>query len=328
MLRGVFGSSWDTIKTMDSSDQNVKKLVFTQEGEKGAVAESVLYKYPTYADRTVICCSTQSGCPVGCRFCGTGEFFIRNLTTNEIFDQVKECLDIAFYEHGVLYSDMDKLQIMFMSMGEPMLNWDNLKSALLRINAAWPNADLLISTMAPKATDRAWEEMVDLSKEIDKIGLQFSVHEAIDEERDNLIPMKRKLTLHEMGNMGEWWADETGRRPFFNYCVHDKNNGEEEINALIENFPPEVWECTLSVICEADEGVAAANQRQRELVEKFMDKILNVGYSVRMFDPAGQDDIGGGCGQLWYVQEWAKNHPDLTKKTHGTGKERVHVPGA
>jgi 23S rRNA (adenine2503-C2)-methyltransferase len=58
---------WTSIKKINSSNENVSKFVFTTDD---AVAEAVLYKYPTYADRTVICCSTQSGCAVGCRFCG------------------------------------------------------------------------------------------------------------------------------------------------------------------------------------------------------------------------------------------------------------------
>lgn len=329
MYLGIFdeipylGNVWGRPKVVKSTDENVSKLVFTKDD---AVAEAVLYKYPTYEERTVICCSTQSGCPVGCRFCGSGEFFIRNLTSMEIYDQVKACLDIAFYEGGTLYSDMDKLQVMFMSMGEPMLNWEELEEALRLINAAWPRAKLLISTMGPMVPARVWDELIKLSVEIPEIGLQFSVHEATEEARDKLIPIHKKLTLPQIGQLGLDWGDATGRRPFFNYCVHDENNGDYAVNQLLKYFPPAVWECTLSVICEADEGVAAANQRQRSLVEDFMQKMLQVGYSVRMFDPAGQDDIGGGCGQLWYVQDWAKNHPELTHKTHGTGKDRVHAP--
>lgn len=57
---------WNKVETIASSDENVKKYVFTTDS---AVAESVLYKYPTYAQRTVICCSTMAGCPIGCRFC-------------------------------------------------------------------------------------------------------------------------------------------------------------------------------------------------------------------------------------------------------------------
>lgn len=72
-------------KIFKSSDTNVSKFVF--EGDDIAV-ESVLYRYNSYKDRTVICCSTQCGCPVGCSFCGTGKFFVRNLTSEEIVEQI------------------------------------------------------------------------------------------------------------------------------------------------------------------------------------------------------------------------------------------------
>jgi 23S rRNA (adenine2503-C2)-methyltransferase len=64
---------WSDIKRIEDGDQNVTKFVFSG-GD--AVAEAVLYRYPTYAERTVICISTQSGCPVGCRFCGAGDYFV------------------------------------------------------------------------------------------------------------------------------------------------------------------------------------------------------------------------------------------------------------
>jgi 23S rRNA (adenine2503-C2)-methyltransferase len=50
-----------------------------------------------------------------------------------------------------------------------------------------------------------------------------------------------------------------------------------------------------------------AGFRNKEVINTFMNNFLKDGYNVRMFDPAGQDDIGGGCGQLWYVQQWYKN---------------------
>ena len=89
-------------KVFESSEGNVFKYVFT---ERDYVAESVLYKYDDFYKRTVICCSTQSGCPVGCKFCGTGNRFIRNLTTDEIVNQIKTILsdknieDINFVEN-------------------------------------------------------------------------------------------------------------------------------------------------------------------------------------------------------------------------------------
>lgn len=117
-----------------------------------------------------------------------------------------------------------------------------------------------------------------------------------------------------------------GRRPFFNYCAHDKNTSEEDADRILALFDPRIWEATISVICERDESVAAANERQRELALNFQSKLGLRGYSTRCFDPAGQDDIGGGCGQLWFVQDWMKNNPELAKKSVGFGRPSVHTP--
>src|SRR5882757_3319269 len=108
-------SPWTTTRRLESTDTNVLKYVFER---ADAVAEAVLYKYPTYEARTVICCSTQSGCPVGCRFCGAGDSFVRSLTAEEIVSQVTHVLE----DEHVDAVRVERMQIMFMSMGEPMLN--------------------------------------------------------------------------------------------------------------------------------------------------------------------------------------------------------------
>jgi 23S rRNA (adenine2503-C2)-methyltransferase len=309
---------WDNVDVIQSEDCNVSKFVFTADD---AVAEAVLYKYPTYKERTVICCSTQSGCPMGCRFCGSGDYFVRNLTSDEIVDQVVKCI----IKTGYNPKDIDNLQVMFMSMGEPMLNWKNLKDALRILNEIIPNAKLLISTSAPRVGN-SFVDMTKLSKEIENIGLQFSVHESTDTARDELIPFKAKMALEEIAYTGEYWYNATGRRPFFNYCVHESNNKMDDVYRLQELFDPNIWECTLSVICERDEHVAAANARQEGLTREFTKQMSLVDYSVRMFNPAGQDDIGGGCGQLWFVQDWMKNNPDKVKPSIGNKLIKVHTP--
>ena len=85
---------WDVIlmeyKVFASSEGNVWKYVFTKQD---MVAEAVLYKYNDFYERTVICCSVMSGCPVGCTFCGTGSKFIRNLQANEIVEQIETVLN-------------------------------------------------------------------------------------------------------------------------------------------------------------------------------------------------------------------------------------------
>ena len=307
---------FDKIKNIKSSDENVMKFVFESET---AVAEAVLYKYPTYEDRTVICCSTQSGCPVGCRFCGSGNYFVRSLRAEEIVFQVDHCLS----NQGIDASKIKKFQIMVMSMGEPMLNYKELEKAFEILHVSYPQAKLLISTTAPRID---YEPLMELSEKIDTIGLQFSVHESTDEKRNQLIPFKNKLTLKEISEVGEVFLARTGRKPFFNYCAKEDNISQEDVTRLFDLFNPDVFEATISVVCESDESMSVAHVRQRELASRFSQCLIDKGYSTRMFDPSGQDDIGGGCGQLFYVQDWMKNNPDKAHKSVGFGKEVIHAP--
>ena len=307
---------WSNIRDIQSSDSNVMKFVFEKDN---AVAESVLYKYPTYEDRTVICCSTQSGCPVGCRFCGAGDYFVRNLSAEEIVSQPDYLLQFK----GIDASKIDKFQIMVMSMGEPLLNFKNLEKAFDILHSKYPNARLLISSIGPMIN---YEPVMDMCERIPTVGLQFSIQKSTDEKRNKLIPFDKKLTLQDISVVGEEFLKRSGRKPFFNYCAHELNNTEEDAGNLYNLFDPMVWEATISVICERDESIAAANARQRELAATFMARLIDRGYSTRMFDPAGQDDIGGGCGQLWFVQDWMQRNPDKARKSVGFGIDVVHAP--
>lgn len=307
---------WPDIKRIDDEAQNVAKFVFSNDT---AVAEAVLYRYPTYRERTVICCSTQSGCPVGCRFCGAGDAFVRSLSQDEIVDQVGHLLG----QVDCPANDMGRLQIMFMSMGEPLLNMKALAPAIRELYALYPKAALLISTSAP---DVDYQEVIDLSREVPTIGLQFSVHESTDEARDLLIPFKKKLSLAQIAFQGEQWARDVKRRPFFNYCAHDGNSTDVDADRLAALLSPETWEATISVVCERNDGLPATNDHQRNLAIDFSNKLLARGYNVRVFDPAGQDTIGGGCGQLWFVQKWFDEHPGMARPSVGRGKPVVHAP--
>lgn len=307
---------WSDIKRIDSAESSVCKFVYTKED---AVAESVLYKYPDYGTRTVICCSTQSGCPVGCRFCGAGDSFVRSLTSEEIVEQV----DYSIGQTSTDPQTMGRLQIMFMSMGEPLLNFKNLDRAIRTLYSKYPKAALLISTIGPRID---YGPVRQLSVEIPTVGLQFSVHKSTDEERNKLIPFKNKLTLNEIADEGLKWKFATGRKPFFNYCAADDNTSDEDVKRLYNMFPINIWECTISVICERNEGLPAKNDHQVELANSFSSKMIDAGFSVRVFDPAGQDDVGGGCGQLWFVQQWMKDNPELARPSVGNGLPILHTP--
>ena len=288
-------------KVFESSEGNVFKYVFTKED---AVMEAVLYKYGDFYERTVICCSTQSGCPVGCKFCGTGNKFIRNLTAIEIEEQIRIILDDM--EISDVSEKGKRFQIMFMSMGEPMLNWDNVELAIEWLHVKYPEAELLLSTIAPRTDD--YGRLIALSKKIDKVGLQFSIHKSNDVERDKLIPYKDKLPLKEIRDFGLLWWKETGRHPYLNYCIDGTNNGVSDFYNLTALFSPLVFNFTFSVVCSKDENMKEAGFKNLDAIRTFENAFLTNGYNTRIFNPDGQDDIGGGCGQLWYVQQWMREH--------------------
>ena len=263
----------------------------------------------------------MSGCPVGCRFCGAGDYFVRGFNGEEIVSQVDRCIA----DTEVDPASMGRLQIMFMSMGEPLLNRAGMISALQSLYGKYPKAALLISTIGP---DIDYEWVYSLSNEIKTIGLQFSIHQSTDDRRDALIPFKKKLNISQIVRVGERWHARTGRKPFFNYCAGDDNSTEIDADRLFLAFNPSVWNATVSVICERNEGMPAKNDHQIELAANFASKLVDRGFDVRVFDPAGQDDIGGGCGQLWFVQQWMRDNPELARPSIGNGLPSVHTPGA
>ncbi len=272
------------MKVFKSKNTTISKYVFDN-----PVTESVLYQYQ---DRTVICCSVQSGCPVGCLFCGTGAAFIRSLTADEIVSQVEQVLATTQVS--------ERFQIMFMSMGEPFLNYKEVREAIIRLSEL--DAELLVSTIAPRNMT-ALQDFISLSGLYPKIGLQFSIHKSTDAERDKLIPFSAKLTLREIRNYGVQWALETGRAPFLNYCVDKGNSTEADADRLMTLFPPSIFNFTFSVICQKDEAALTSPDVSIKEIKRFEALFSNAGYNTRVFNPEGQDDIGGGCGQLWYTQK-------------------------
>lgn len=302
-------SLWNDIQELQSSDTNVKKYIFKK---SDAIAEAVLYRYGDYNTRTVMCISTQTGCEMGCSFCGTGKFFGRDLTDAEILSQVTYMME----ENKIDHTQVQNMQIMVMSMGEPVLNSVNLATSFHALHGLYPKARLLISTSAPQSKV-GWDNIHKLAEEIPTVGLQFSVHASNDTDRNAIMPMKAKLNLEQIALEGLKFYQKTNRKPFFNYCVTTSNNSSEDAWNLRLLFDPRVWEATLSVVCESNETVANSSARQETLCNEFSERLKNLGFNTRVFNPAGQDDIGGGCGQLWMVQQYAKENPAAFRESAG-----------
>lgn len=279
------------------ASNNVFKYVITL--EDGAVAEAVLYRYPDFNTRTVLCISTQSGCPCGCIFCGTGKTFIRNLYAAEIINQVRD----IFHRQMINANKINKLQIMFMSMGEPLLNWKNVRSAIELLSLLYPNADLLLSTIAPD--NAVLNSVIELASEIDKVGLQFSLHASIDKKRDEIIPFKNKCNIAKIEQYGQQFYHVTGRCPYLNICVDDSFD-MSDVLCIRKQFNPGFFCITLSVICSPNESLKDAGYRNLENIRYYERAFTELGYNTRVFNPEGQDDIGGGCGQLWHFQKSIK----------------------
>lgn len=308
--------NWKYVKKFVDEKEHVTKYVF----EKDDIAvEAVLYRYPTYKERTVLCISTMCGCPMGCRFCGTGDYFVRSLTAEEIVDQVEYILGTQI---DCDPEEIKKLQIMVMSQGEPLMV-KALEPAFELLYEQYPNAALLISSSGP---DVNYDWVIDMAVRIPTVGLQFSVHESTDETRNKLIPFAKKMNLEQIVTAGIDFYVATGRKPYFNYCAHDNNVSDDDVSRLVGLFSPYIWCATVSVICERDVGKEMRNDHQRNLATEFASKLVSSGYDVRVFDPAGADTVGGGCGQLHYSQAWMNAHPEFTKPSVGFGKPKVHIP--
>jgi len=295
------------VKVLKDEESHVTKLVIEFGGDVSpAIAETVLYRYPDYQTRTVVCFSVQSGCPIGCTFCGTGKNFVRNLSYQEIVDQVTRAMSFTGIDPG----SIEKLQLMSMSMGEPFLNMKNLTRAMTELKKLYPNCVRLVSTSGPRTLE-AYYRFIDYASfhENSDVGLQFSIHESTDEKRDILIPFEKKLNLSEIATLGMQFFFKTGRKPFINYCTHSENSSDKDADRLLNLFDPEIFECTISVICSKERDVPKESDTRIRALD-FGQRMLDRGFGTRVFDPAGQDTIGGGCGQLWHTQNWMKKHKE------------------
>jgi 23S rRNA (adenine2503-C2)-methyltransferase len=182
-----------------SSDGVVKLLLDSYDGQ---AYECVLLPF---AERVSCCISTQVGCAMGCEFCATGlSGFDRNLSAGEIVSQVLELQGLS--ERRISH-------VVFMGMGEPLLNYDELVKSLRLLNGEVGIGfrHITVSTVG------IVPEIYRLSKEGMPIHLAISLHSPIDEIRSGFMPVNRKWDVAELVQAAKDYAKTTGRKVTFEY---------------------------------------------------------------------------------------------------------------
>ena len=283
-------------KTINDPSGIVKKLIFEDET---AIAEVVLYRYE---DRGVICFSVQSGCRVGCSFCGTGKKFIRNLSTAEMTLQIRT----GMYElskwtdgDGNILPMPGKVQIMSMSMGEPLDNWEELKPVIEKYLEL--GHYFFVSSVG--LDDFRYTEIYDLSNKYQKFGFQFSLHHTNDSRRKKLLgSYDRLLHITRLTWISKEYAknNKFGNVIYFNYIARPNTNIQELYEIV------KYGHLTVSVL--SSKMLEKPTEQNLKLVDEIYNGIQQIDpiQPISIFNPSGQDTIGGGCGQLLYVQEKLK----------------------
>ena len=267
-----------------SSDGTIKNAVKLHDG---MIVESVLI--PTES-RITACISSQVGCSLDCNFCATARLKrMRNLNADEIYDQV-----VAIKEEGELYFDRPLTNIVYMGMGEPLLNYKNVLESIDKITSPEglgmsPKRITLSTVGIPKMINQLADDEV-------KFNLAVSLHSAIDETRSRMMPINDKSNLAELAESLQYWHRKTGRKVTFEYVVwKDINDNEQHARALAKYCGKVASKVNIIEYNPIDDGEyqqadpAALDMYKRILEEKGV--IVNVRRS------RGKD-IDAACGQL------------------------------
>ena len=253
----------------------------------GLVVESVLI--PTKS-RTTACVSSQVGCAMGCTFCATALLKKqRNLNPDEIYDQVVSINKESEMFHGHKLSN-----IVFMGMGEPLLNYDNVMKAI----------DMITSDeglgMSPKritlSTVGIHKKIIQMADEGKRFNLAVSLHSAIDEIRSAMMPVNKGSNLKKLMKSLQYWHEKTGNRITFEYIVwKDINDKQKDIDALVsycKKVPAKVNLIEYNPI-DGDQF----KQADPKIIDKYIETLERNHIVVNVRRSRGKD-IDAACGQL------------------------------
>ncbi len=268
-------------KSFDGTIKNALKL------HDDHTVESVLI--PT-DDRTTACVSSQVGCSLDCKFCATSKLKrMRNLNPDEIYDQV-----VTINDQSLKYFNRPLSNIVYMGMGEPLMNYNNLIKSIEKISSDkglnMSQKRIVVSTSGiPKMIKKLADENL-------KVNLALSLHSAIEETRNKIMPFSKKFSLDEIKDSLIYWYSKTKRKITFEYIVwKDINDSIEHIIALVnycKSIPSKVNLIEYNSI--GDQNFESANQN---IINLYKDMLEKNRITVTVRRSRGKD-IDAACGQL------------------------------
>lgn len=268
-------------RSIDGTIKNAVKL------HDGNVVESVLI--PT-AKRTTACVSSQVGCSLDCTFCATAQLTrMRNLTAAEIVDQVT-LIDKQSRE----YHQKPLSNIVFMGMGEPLLNYSSVTDAIRKITEdkglGMSARRITVSTSGiPKLIEKLADENL-------KVKLALSLHSAIEEKRNQLMPFSVKFPLTSIMESLSYWHQKTKSRITLEYIIWKGiNDGNEDIRALIK-FCKSIPSKVNLIQYNSIEG-GKYTQANSNIIQNYVNALEQENIIVKIRKSRG-DDIDAACGQL------------------------------
>ena len=276
-------SAFSKVETFPSSDGSTKYLYTLLDGRQ---MEAVLMPY---ADRTTICVSTMVGCPAGCSFCATGKLgFGRNLTAGEVIEQIL----YAARDQGIAPGAIRNL--VFMGMGEPLLNYDNTLTAarimLHEDGLGMSQRRVTLSTVGlPK-------QIVKLAGEDVTVKLAISLHAPDEETRKAIIPTAHAHTIFEILEAAREYQRRSKRRVTFEYAmlsgVNDALWQAELLADLLKGLISHVNLIPMNAWAGA--GFSSSSESR---IQAFYDILEARGIPVSVRRSRGRD-AGAACGQL------------------------------
>ncbi len=282
-------SSLELVSKQSSTLTKTEKFLFsTYDGHK---IESVII--PEH-DRHTLCISTQVGCPLDCKFCATGLMgFTRNLSVGEIIDQY--LLTSKFIYPNTITN------IVFMGMGEPLLNFDatlkSLNILLKDLGNRISRNKITVSTSGIPA------KIIELANSGLRVKLALSLHSCFDDVRNKIMPINIKYNLDENIEALKYYAKKTKTKIMFEYIMlKDLNDRNEDLKALIKlcsTIPSKVNLIPFNSIAHMVSGGVSAELEPTpyEKINEFAEKIMKKNIFVMLRNTQG-DDIAAACGQL------------------------------